>query len=483
MAVALLAAAAFAETVTVDDCVAFENGLANYDKTCIKSGLLNMKEGTCYTMNPDRIVSPEWINNDASQTWWWVETECTTHEEEVVVVVPPDPDSYILTPKCIAFENGQGHYGENCYNSGLLRMKENTCYTMNPARETPVYINNIATETWWWVETDCFDTTFVSSSSEPESSSSSEPDPVSSAPESSSCGDPEANGSCGEVDESSSSSEPESSSSSEPESSSSSEPESSSSSEPESSSSSVEYTNKCINYVHGAGNYTKNCYISGLTGMKPGTCYKLNPERVDVDVFENTLYINGSAFDTYWWEETECELVEVIPPPDPSTYTLKDNGCIEYKHHAGHYTQNCYNAGLTNMVEGKCYALNPARHKDYRDADAANIPYAINGDAHEAYWWQETPCFDTIFVDQPAEPKPEPKAKKVVADNSSLSVVSAADVKTLRVFDMNGKLLHSETFTGMVKDVDYTKFAGKGVLLVRITSGNKLVAMKRVSVR
>ena len=468
MAVALLAAAAFAETVTVDDCVAFENGLGNYDKTCIKSGLLNMKEGTCYTMNPAR-ETPVWINNIATETWWWVETECTTHEEEVVVVIPPDPDSYVLTSKCIEFENGQGHYGENCYNSGLLNMKEGTCYTMNPARETPVWINNIATETWWWVETDCFDTTFVSSSSVPEpESSSSDPESSSVEPASSSDCDSDVPGVC---EDPSSSAEPESSSS-DPESSSV-EPESSSS-EPESSSS-VEYTDKCIHFVHGAGNYGKNCYISGLVGMKPGTCYKMNPARVAE--YGDALYINNSAFDTFWWEETECELVEVIPPPDPSTYTLKDKGCIAYVHGVGGYADHCYNSGLRGMKEGACYVLNPDRYEAYRFADA------VNGDAREAYWWQETLCADTVKFEP--KQKSEPKvAGKISVENTTLSVVStAADVKTLRVFDMNGKLLHSESFSGMAKDVDFAKFAGKGVLLVRVTSGNKLVAMKKVSIR
>ena len=208
--------------------------------------------------------------------------------------------------------------------------------------------------------------------------------------------------------------------------------------------------------------------------MKPGVCYKLNPERVEQ--YGNSLYINGSAFDTYWWEETECAQVEVIPPRPVDTYTLVDKGCIAYEHGAGKYTENCYNANLTNMVEGKCYELIPARKKDQKDAQY------INPTVTDPYWWQETLCQDTVLIKP--EAKPEPKANgKIFADNSKLNVVPAADVKTLRVFDMNGKLLHSETFTGMVKDVDYAKFAGKGVLLVRITSGNKLVAMKRVSVR
>jgi GH35 family endo-1,4-beta-xylanase len=57
---------------------------------------------------------------------------------------------------CIAFVNGVGGYGSNCYKSGLASMAANTCYTMNPARGTaPAWINNNANDTWWWSITSC----------------------------------------------------------------------------------------------------------------------------------------------------------------------------------------------------------------------------------------------------------------------------------------------------------------------------------------
>lgn len=60
------------------------------------------------------------------------------------------------TSPCIAFVNGVGGYGSNCYKSGLLSMAANTCYTMNPARGTaPAWINNNANDTWWWSTTSC----------------------------------------------------------------------------------------------------------------------------------------------------------------------------------------------------------------------------------------------------------------------------------------------------------------------------------------
>lgn len=60
------------------------------------------------------------------------------------------------TKACIAFVNGVGDYGNHCYLSGLSNMASNTCYTMNPARGTaPVWINNNANDTWWWVKASC----------------------------------------------------------------------------------------------------------------------------------------------------------------------------------------------------------------------------------------------------------------------------------------------------------------------------------------
>lgn len=57
---------------------------------------------------------------------------------------------------CIAFVNGVGGYGSNCYYAGLANMTANTCYTMNPARgNAPLWINNSASDTWWWSVSSC----------------------------------------------------------------------------------------------------------------------------------------------------------------------------------------------------------------------------------------------------------------------------------------------------------------------------------------
>lgn len=58
-------------------CIAFVNGVGNYNTNCYKSGLASMSANTCYTMNPDRGTSPAWINSNANDSWWWKTTSCS----------------------------------------------------------------------------------------------------------------------------------------------------------------------------------------------------------------------------------------------------------------------------------------------------------------------------------------------------------------------------------------------------------------------
>ena len=189
---------------------------------------------------------------------------------------------------CIPFVNGTGHYGEHCYNAGLKDMEKGKCYTMNPDRksENPQWINDIVSQTWWWVETACVEAPASSSSVEVSSSSVAPASSSSVAPVSSSS-----------VEESSSSVEESSSSVEE---SSSSEVVSSSSAEPVSSSSEV--VSKCVEFVNGSGDYNGKCFNAGLNDMTAGKCYKLNPDRGEV----RDLWINNRAVDSWWWVETSC---------------------------------------------------------------------------------------------------------------------------------------------------------------------------------
>ena len=204
-------------------CIAFVNGVGNYDKNCYNSGLTNMASNTCYTMNPAQSPAPAYINFDASQTYWWVVTPCSQASSSSSVPssssvavssssvkvssssvassssiavssssilvsssssssVPSSSSVSVSSSSvkvssssaafCIAFVNGTGGYDQNCYNSGLLNMVANTCYTMNPAQlPAPTYINSDVNQTYWWVVASC-DGTPLSSSSIATSSSS-----------------------------------------------------------------------------------------------------------------------------------------------------------------------------------------------------------------------------------------------------------------------------------------------------------------------
>jgi hypothetical protein len=54
----------------------------------------------------------------------------------------------------------------------------------------------------------------------------------------------------------------------------------------------------------------------------------------------------------------------------------------------GDYDSHCYNSGLKNMEEGKCYMLNPER--------IDQIQQYMNDDAAQTYWWVETSCGDVV---------------------------------------------------------------------------------------
>ena len=81
--------------VVESKCIKFVNGDGNYDKNCYNSGLDEMADGVCYTMNPARVAEsgvPQYISNRASDTWWWSETACADEPEvveEPIVIEEP----------------------------------------------------------------------------------------------------------------------------------------------------------------------------------------------------------------------------------------------------------------------------------------------------------------------------------------------------------------------------------------------------------
>ena len=498
MAVAMLASFAAAQENSPawaeKGCVAFVNGTGDYDQNCYNSGLLDMTEGKCYTFNTDRNVVPQWINNVASQTWWWVETEC------VEPAPTPDKGPFVTESKgCIDFVNGTGDYDQHCYKSGLLDMTEGKCYTFNKDRiVVPQWINNVASQSWWWNEIDCDEIFYCSEHPEKEGcqpvvdctdpANAADPQCSSQQQQTVDCNDP-ANADKAEckldctdpanaADPQCSSQQQQTVDCSDP----------ANANDPQCASQTVvnpceadinseecsafcaenaedalcaRIVDKCIAYKHGVGHYAENCYKSGLNGQVEGTCYVLNPERVDE--YKNSLAINGNAFDSFWWVEADCEKTLT---PDPAEFDIVEKECVEFENGKGNYAGKCFNAGLYDMTEGMCYVLREER---------GNPQGHINNRASDAWWWEEVECFTYV-------PKAEPKAKpEPKVAGKTLNVVAAStEVKTLRVFDLNGKLLHTETFSGSVQNVDFAKFAGKGMRLVRITAGNKLVATKTV---
>ena len=457
-------------------CIHFHQGTGGYNNHCYSSGLLNMN-GKCYTMNPARgTTAPQNINNDAAQSWWWVETACNdTIPVTTPVVVPavcyttPDDaecqdfctqnpnETFCVDNFCDVFPSS----GANCPQPQPLCADPNdqACSdfcALNPndlicQATCLVDINSSACQSYCASNGTDPVCVVTPPTTRPNECVTDPKGPVCSA----FCAAYPSDGACDENFCVANPNDP-------------------------------NCFDKCINFVNGAGNYADHCYKSGLDHMQAGKCYKPNPARGDQ--IPKSGHMNNSAADGWWWVETACEK-EFITPRNPGSWTLGPDKCVHFNNGDGHYADYCYSSGLRNMVADKCYAVNPARVSD----GSAPVHGHINEEADNTWWWVETLCQDTLPA-RPArayEPKAAPKAaapalgeSEISVDNTTLSVISTvANTKMLRVFDMNGKLLHSESFSGMAKDVDFAKFAGKGVLLVRITSGDKLVAMKKVSIR
>lgn len=207
----------------------------------------------------------------------------------------------------------------------------------------------------------------------------------------------------------------------------------------------------CIAFENGLGHYGENCYNSGLLKMEEGACYTMNPDRSD----ENPRWINNIATETWWWKKVPCDGVE--PPADTST-------CIAFENGLGNYGEHCYKSGLLNMEEGACYTMNPDRSNEN--------PQWINNIATETWWWKKVSC--DVFPDVGG-------LKRVVRPSVGEEVTPVEAVKTAKVYDVLGNFLGAETFKGSIADVDLSKYAGKGVMVVRFFEGKKLISSKQVS--
>lgn len=503
----------------VPNCVEFQNGFGNFANKCYSSGLHNMSANTCYTVNPDRIADgslPQtgYMNNNAADAWWWVETNCNT----IVPLDPPDicntnPSDGACLSFCTTNPNNSFCVSNLCamFPADPSCAVPSVCSNPNdpaclaacladplsdPACEAVICADDPskpmcsdACQRDFYsagCQAYCMDPVHASTATCGQSACAANPtdpvcvsycaanstDPVCLVPPT-----PTATQEDCLIDPDGTDCQ------------------AFCAANPNDGACKADYCvdnpndpncfDKCINFVQGKGGYGDHCYKSGLLNMN-GKCYTMNPARAPAP-----QDINNNAADGWWWVETACEKEYIIPRVN---WTLQPKGCVPFVNGFGNFANKCFSSGLQNMAannvaENKCYEVNPDR---IADGSLPQFGY-MNDNAADAWWWVETLCADTI-PPRPFEgrvaPKTAPKAAPVLGesqisvDNTTLSVTSTvADTKMLRVFDMNGKLLHSESFSGMAKDVDFAKFAGKGVLLVRITSGNKLVGMKKVSIR
>lgn len=113
-----------------------------------RSGLRNMEEGKCYSLNPERGSQYGWINNNAQDSWWWIEVPCDGSE----------PIVEKTSAGCVKNKRGSNavYHPGDCFSSGLDNMTLGKCYSLNPERGTQYgWINNNAQDSWWWVETPC----------------------------------------------------------------------------------------------------------------------------------------------------------------------------------------------------------------------------------------------------------------------------------------------------------------------------------------
>ena len=500
LGVALLTTAALAQVNYAPElapaCIQFVNGSGHFGEHCYSSGLMNMAPNACYALNPARIAdgtgSYPYINNNAADTWWWKRTTCRMDTVYVAL-----PGTYTLEPRCIQFVNGAGQYTVNCYNSGLMNMAANTCYALNPARIADgtgyyQYINNNAADTWWWVPAACNDTLPIY----PPSSCYSNPTSMSCLdfcsehlnnefcqnnlcvmfPTNPSC--VSAPSVCSDI------------------------------TDPACAMACLANPNAdprcpeaiCSNDPTNVSNCRTACSMnpSGVAchsfcAVSPGDwfCRSLPPIPTQEACLVDP---NSQSCQNF------CEANPADGACDPNYCVNNPNDlncvdkCINFVNGAGYYTESCYKSGLQNMRPNTCYAVNPVRVSE----GVVPVTGHMNNNAADVWWWLQTPCEKVYRIPGSVSPhyegRPEPKSaqmdtptlgeSEISVDNTTLNVTSTeAGSKVLRVFDMNGKLLHSETFSGLVKDIDFAKFAGKGVLLVRVTSGNKLVAMKKISIR
>ncbi len=136
------------------------------------------------------------------------------------------------------------------------------------------------------------------------------------------------------------------------------------------------------------------------------------------------------------------------------------------------------------MAAGKCYTMNPDRVKE-------GVPQWINEEANQTWWWSVVSCDATVVKKALGQNNGTTAIAAAVVTKASMAVVNntlniattSNGVKSLKVFDVRGNMLLSETFSAASMSLDMSKFAGKGAVIVRLAEGRKVLATKRIAVR
>lgn len=111
------------------------------------SGLENMEQGKCYSLNPERGSVSGWnISYNAQDSWWWREVDCETGEKTV--------ESGIGV--CAAFSGSMPTSTSSCYSYN------GSCYKCDNSRD---YVDCNADWLWkynfpyhdWFKQVDCYD--------------------------------------------------------------------------------------------------------------------------------------------------------------------------------------------------------------------------------------------------------------------------------------------------------------------------------------
>ena len=235
-------------------------------------------------------------------------------------------------------------------------------------------------------------------------------------------------------------------------------------------------SNSCIAFENGTGNYGDNCYSSGLQDMKEGACYTMNPARAS----ENPKWINNIASQEWWWVETSCEDEEVVESSSSEEEVVAESSSSEEEVVAEADSEE--ESG--SCPEGAESCIRDRGEIDSGDNNSGSI-LVQEGQDHSGL----------III--------QPRGKFVGGVNGTAGMASSAELKSsisftgrtlnvvassngnkiMRVFSMNGQLLGSESFSGSSVSFDMSKYAGKGVLVVRVSEGRKVLATKQVSVR